>query len=149
MSQTIVIRAPEPTDRAVWGALYAGYAEFYGVAQTEEMRDRVWSWLIDPDHEVEGRLAVLEGQVVGFAHFRPFSRPLMAATGGFLDDLYVAPAARGSVAAEALIRAVEAEGRKRGWGLIRWITADDNARARTLYDRVAEATRWVTYDLKL
>ena len=44
---------------------------------------------------------------------------------------------------------MEAEGRARGWGVIRWITGEDNTRARALYDRVAESTRWVTYDLKL
>ncbi len=149
MSQNIAIRPPTLADRAEWSALYSAYAGFYGVAQTEEMRARVWGWLMDPSHEVEGRLAVLERRVVGLAHFRPFARPLMAGTGGFLDDLYVTPEARGSGAAEALIRAVEAEGRARGWGVIRWITAEDNARARTLYDRVADSTRWVTYDLKL
>jgi hypothetical protein len=33
--------------------------------------------------------------------------------------------------------------------VIRWITADDNYRARAVYDRVATRTKWVTYDLKL
>lgn len=149
MTVTIQIRPPAPADRAVWSDLYAAYAAFYEVEQTDEMRDRVWDWLMDPSHEVEGRLAMLDGRAVGLAHFRPFPRPLAAATGGFLDDLFVAPEARGSGAAAALIHAVEAEGRARGWGVIRWITADDNARARTLYDRLAESTRWVTYDLKL
>ena len=149
MTAVIDIRPPAPADRPDWDALYAAYAAFYGVAQTPQMRDRVWGWLMDPGHEVDGRLATLDGRAVGLAHFRPFARPLMAATGGFLDDLFVAPDARGSGAAEALIRAVESEGRARGWGLIRWITAEDNARARTLYDRLADATRWVTYDLKL
>jgi len=149
MKHRIAIRPPNPGDRADWDALYAAYATFYGVAQTEPMRDRVWDWLTDPDHTVEGRLAILDGTAVGLAHFRPFARPLMAGVGGFLDDLYVAPGARGSGAAEALIRAVAAEGRARGWGVIRWITAKDNARARKLYDRVAEPTQWVTYDLKL
>ncbi len=149
MENNLTIRPPEPKDRADWGVLYAAYAEFYKVDQSDEMRDRVWSWLMDPAHEVEGRMALLEGAPVGLAHFRHFTRPLMAATGGFLDDLFVTPDARGSGAAEALIRAVEEEGRARGWGLIRWITAEDNARARTLYDRVATHTIWATYDLKI
>ena len=32
---------------------------------------------------------------------------------------------------------------------LRWITADDNYRARSLYDKIAERTKWVTYDIKL
>lgn len=58
-------------------------------------------------------------------------------------------AARGSGAAEALLQAVADEGRRRGWTVIRWITAHDNRRARGLYDRVAERTKWLTYDIIL
>ncbi|KPQ04718.1 MAG: acetyltransferase family protein [Rhodobacteraceae bacterium HLUCCA12] len=142
------IRKPVAGDRAQWEALYQGYADFYGVAQTEAMRTRVWGWIHDPAHEVEALVAEADGRLVGLAHFRPFARPLAAATGGFLDDLFVAPDARGSGAARALIDAVTDEGRARGWSVIRWITAEDNARARALYDKMALATNWVTYDLK-
>lgn len=146
----MLIRPPLPADRAAWDELYAGYAEFYRVAQTPAMRDTVWGWLLDPDHEVNGFVAENDhGALVGLTHFRPYARPLSASTGGFLDDLFVSPAARGSGAAAALIEAVAAEGRARGWTVIRWITAEDNARARALYDRVAAPTAWKTYDIKL
>ncbi|EYD75247.1 Histone acetyltransferase HPA2 [Rubellimicrobium mesophilum DSM 19309] len=141
------VRRPVESDRAGWDRLYAGYAEFYGVTQTPEMRDRVWGWIHDPAHEVEAFVVEGEGALVGLTHFRAFARPLSATTGGFLDDLFVAPDARGGGAAEALIRAVAEVGRERGWSVIRWITAGDNARARKLYDRVARQTPWVTYDL--
>ena len=145
----IKIRRPEAADHAAWDALYAGYAGHYRVAQTPAMRDTVWDWLMDPDHTTCGLVAVLNGVPVGLAHYRPFARPLSASTGGFLDDLFVAPVARGSGAAEALITAVADEGRARGWTVLRWITAEDNGRARAVYDRVAQATAWVTYDIKL
>lgn len=143
------IRRPDPTDFAAWSALYAGYAAFYGVAQTEEMRARVWGWIMGPGHEVEAVVAEADGQLLGLAHFRAFARPLSASTGGYLDDLFVSPDARGSGAAAALIAGVEAEGRRRGWTVIRWITAETNYRARGLYDQMASRTPWVTYDLKL
>jgi hypothetical protein len=38
-------------------------------------------------------------------------------------------------------------GRSRGWRTIRWTTADDNYRARTLYDQLAVKTSWNLYDL--
>ncbi|MDV7272015.1 GNAT family N-acetyltransferase [Thioclava sp. A2] len=145
----IKIRPLEASDFAAWSALYAGYAAFYQVIQTEEMRARVWKWIFDPEHETEGLIALLNGKPVGITHFRPFARPLSATTGGFLDDLFVAPEARGTGAAEALIRGVENEGRARGWSVIRWITAEDNARARALYDKIAQHTAWQTYDIKL
>lgn len=146
----IIIRPIEQRDRAEWNALYQGYAEFYNVTQTSEMRDRVWTWLFDASHETECLVAVdAQGKLIGLTHFRRFARPLAASTGGFLDDLFVAPAARGSGAAKLLIDAVADIGRARGWTVIRWITADDNYRARTLYDKVAEKTKWATYDIKL
>ena len=145
----IEVRRPEAADRAAWDALYAGYAEHYRVEQSPAMRDVVWGWLLDAGHGTSGFVAVAGGRVVGLAHFRAFARPLSASTGGFLDDLFVAPDARGTGVAEALLAAVAAEGRARGWSVIRWITAADNARARAVYDRVAVATPWVTYDIKL
>lgn len=146
---TVEVRQASPGDRAAWGRLYAGYADFYKVSQTEAMRDTVWSWLMDAGHGTTGLVAVDEAGLVGLAHFRAFARPLSASTGGFLDDLFVDPAARGSGAADALLAAVAAHGRGQGWSVIRWITAEDNYRARALYDRVANRTKWVTYDIPL
>lgn len=149
MIAATVVR-PASGHRAAWDALYAGYAAFYGVAQTPAMRDTVWGWLHDPTHEVEGLLALdAGGRPVGLAHFRPFARPLAATVGGFLDDLFVVPEARGSGAAQALLDAVAATGRERGWSVVRWITAEDNYRGRAVYDRLAAKTKWVTYEIKL
>lgn len=144
----VEIRRPELEHREAWDRLYAGYAEFYGEAQTDIMRDRVWGWIHDPDHELEALLALdAGGDPVGLAHFRPFARPLDASTGMYVDDLFVDPAARGQGAGRALILALADEARRRGWSVVRWITAENNARARAVYDRVATATCWVTYDL--
>jgi hypothetical protein len=38
---------------------------------------------------------------------------------------------------------------RRGWTVICWITGEDNYRARAVYKRVAERTKWVTYDIKI
>jgi GNAT superfamily N-acetyltransferase len=146
---TVTIRPASQADRAAWETLYKGYADFYGVPQTEQMRDTVWGWLNDDTHEVSGFVAEVDGALVGLTHYRPFYSPLAANVRGFLDDLYVDPNARGSGAAQALIDAVSDVGREKGWALIRWITADDNYRARSLYDRTATRTQWITYDTKL
>ncbi len=149
-NDNLSVRPVDHADREQWNRLYAGYGAFYKVEQTPAMRDTVWSWLMDQGREVYGLVAVdSRGKLIGLTHFRPYARPLSASTGGFLDDLFVEPQARGSGAAVMLIDAVKAEGLKRGWTVIRWITAEDNYRARALYDRVAERTKWVTYDIKL
>lgn len=144
-----LVRPPRDEDYGRWRELYAGYAAFYGVEQPDENADRVWGWIRDEHHEVECLL--VEGPsrgVVGLAHVRRFARPLHASVGGYLDDLFVAPEARGTGAVDALLAALSDLARRRGWTVIRWITAADNHRARAKYDRVAERTGWVTYDLR-
>lgn len=146
---TLTIRPPEAADKPAWEALYKGYAEFYGVEQTQDMRDRVWGWITDPAHDVNCFVADLDGTLVGLTHLRPFFSPLSANVKGFLDDLFVDPSTRGTGAADALINAVSAHGRKNGWAVIRWITADNNYRARGVYDKLATRTGWITYDIPL
>jgi ribosomal protein S18 acetylase RimI-like enzyme len=85
----------------------------------------------------------------GLARYRPYFRPLAAAVAGHLDDLFVAPAARGTGAVDELLEALRTIARQRGWAKIRWITADDNHRARSKYDQVAQRTMWVTYDMQV
>lgn len=63
--------------------------------------------------------------------------------------MFVNPDARGARIGDALIDALKAEAGNRGWSVLRWITAEDNARARRLYDRIATQTKWVTYDIPL
>lgn len=132
--------------RAGWDRLYSAYAAYYKVEQTAEMRDRTWGWI------VEGRIICLmalddAGTPVGIAHLRDFLRPLMSTSAGFLDDLFVDPSMRGKNVVEALFEQAKTLGRDRGWSVIRWITRDDNYRARSVYDRIAAKTNWVTYDL--
>jgi GNAT superfamily N-acetyltransferase len=66
---------------------------------------------------------------------------------GYLDDLFVAPDARGQGAAEALFTEIDRLARSRDWAIVRWTTADDNYRARPVYDRVPARTTWITYDM--
>lgn len=145
----LTIRPVTTVDRSGWDRLYQGYAQFYKVEQTAEMRDRVFGWLMDDSHECNGLVAEdADGKLIGLTHYRPFASPLRAATNGFLDDLFVDPLARGSGAADALINAVADVAREKGWLTVRWITADDNYRGRGVYDKLATRTMWVTYDLK-
>ena len=144
----ITVRAVRPDDFPQWRVLYRGYADFYEVDQTEEAAAVVWSWVNDPGREVSGLVAEdVDGRLIGLAHYRPFARPLSATTGCFLDDLFVAPERRGSGAADLLLGRLSQIAAERGWSVVRWITADDNHRARSTYDKVATRTMWVTYDM--
>jgi len=133
-------------DRAAWDVLYAGYAAFYDTPQDGAMRDRVWGWIHDPDVAMACLLARTPAGVVGLAHTRPFRRPLTASTGEYLDDLFVAPQARGQGVGRALVDEVRRRAGAQGRSTVRWITRDTNRVARALYDDLATATAWVTYD---
>jgi GNAT superfamily N-acetyltransferase len=134
-------------DLGAWKQLYRGYADFYGVEQDDAMSELVFGWLLDPSRSLRALVAEKDGGLVGLAHYRPFERPLSATVGCYLDDLFVAPQARGSGVADALLAELRRIARREGWSVVRWITADDNHRARSKYDQVATRTMWVTYDM--
>jgi ribosomal protein S18 acetylase RimI-like enzyme len=66
-----------------------------------------------------------------------------------MNDLFVAPAARGSGAAEALILACRDRCRERGARQLSWQTAKDNLRAQAVYERVGGVREeWLDYSLE-
>jgi GNAT superfamily N-acetyltransferase len=142
----VTVRPVHEDDRDVWADLFAQYRAFYELEPDAAVVDRVWGWLFDPDHEVFGLVAVADGRVVGIAHARRFSRTSRGLTGLWLDDLFTSPDGRGHGVGRALITALQEQATAEGLGLVRWITAEDNTPARALYDTLASATSWVTYD---
>lgn len=150
LADDIQIRDLQPQDRVAWEWLYQQYAEFYKEPMNEDILACTWSWLLDVQHPLQGKVAAMaNGALLGLAHYRPFPEPLLGKDAGFLDDLFVAPEQRGSGLGRRLIEAVAQAGKEQGWPFLRWITAADNAQARSLYDGLAQATAWVTYDLSL
>lgn len=146
---TVTITRPTDEDRPGWQRLFELYAEFYRMPMDDAIAGRVWGWLLDPSHPVKGFVAkTMEGELLGLTHYRPMPSPLRGTDLCFLDDLFVMPEARGTRLGETLIQAVVHEARRQGWPAVRWITAEDNARARRLYDRIAKRTHWVTYEVR-
>ena len=142
------IREIQLKDKNQWEKLYKGYADFYKVEMNNKILQTVWSWLHDKNHEVNGIVYEVDNKVVGFAHYRRMPRPLKGEDMGFLDDLFVTPEYRGRKIGEKLINRMKEISTQKGWNLVRWITRDDNIRAKSLYDRVAEKTNWDVYELK-
>ncbi|HEY1530784.1 MAG TPA: GNAT family N-acetyltransferase [Galbitalea sp.] len=144
----IKVRDLEERDRTVWQELYAGYGEFYKTPLSDEKADRVWAWLMDPNYEAFGLVAVDENDSpIAIAHYRQFARLLADGIGIYLDDLFTAANARGTGGGTALIGRLEEIAHERGAEVVRWITANDNFVGQKLYDRLATRTMWVTYDL--
>ena len=91
----------------------------------------------------------LRGRAVGFATIFWTWSTLRATRVGTLNDLFVAEHARGSGAAEALVRACVDRCRARGAVALEWQTALDNHRAQRFYERIgAERSQWLDYSLR-
>jgi len=144
----VKVRGVITTDREAWEQLYRGYAAFYKVETDAKRLATLWGWLHDADHPVDGLVCEGPDGLIGLAHYRPMPSPLRGGYIGFRDDLFVDPSLRGSGAAAALLDRIAVIARERSWDVVRWITADDNYRARGLYDRIATKTAWNTYELR-
>jgi GNAT superfamily N-acetyltransferase len=137
-------------DKDHWRVLFNGYADFYGVPMDDAIADKVWGWLRDPDHVLEGLVVRDEGgNIVGLAHVRSCPRPLGGCEVGFLDDMYVSPGARGSGAADALFEGLRVLATERGWPTVRWVTQHFNERGRRFYDRYTDGpSEFIMYQWK-
>ena len=130
-----------------WLEIYRFYAEHYEVQLTEDVVNTTWGWLMDKTHPLKGLVAEVDGRLIGLAHYRAMPRPLWGKNIGFLDDIIVAPAFRGSEAAKLLLNELKSIGYREKWGTVRWLTRDNNYRARALYDKVALKTDLNLYEM--
>jgi GNAT superfamily N-acetyltransferase len=133
--------------------LMRGYCDFYEVDPTDEQLLALSRTLLaNPQHDGLQLIARddLSGEAVGFATiFWSFST-LSASRIGVMNDLFVAPPARGTGLADALIAACAEVARERGAAELAWQTAKDNARAQKVYERVgAVRSEWLDYGLEL
>ena len=143
-----MIRDIQLKDKEQWEKLYKGYADYYKVEMNDKILQTIWSWLHDKSHDVEGLVYEVEDKIIGLAHYRRMPSPLRGQYIGFLDDLFVDPKYRGQKIGEKLINQMKEISISRGWNLVRWITRNDNTKAKSLYDRVSEKTTWDVYELK-
>mgnify|MGYP001364599530 FL=1 len=143
-----MIRNIQNKDKDEWRELYQGYANFYKVEISKITLDTVWNWLLDQNHELSGLVYEINNKLVAIAHYRRMPSPLRGKDIGFLDDLYVHPDFRGRKIGEEIINKLNHISQEKGWGLIRWITRNDNHNAKSLYDRVANKSTWDVYELE-
>jgi GNAT superfamily N-acetyltransferase len=132
-------------DWADWKALWDGYLRFYRKELSEATSRSAFARLCQKADGMFGFVAASDSSLTGFAH--ALLHPSTWSTGGYcyLEDLFVAPAARGTGVGQSLIEAVVDEGRRRRAGRIYWHTQEFNGPARSLYDQVAHRTSFIVY----
>jgi GNAT superfamily N-acetyltransferase len=132
-------------ERADWEPLWKGYQTFYQVALSEEATATTWARLHDPAEPMGVLGAYLGGRLVGIAHYIFHRSCWTVGDYCYLQDLFVAEDARGRGAGRALIEAVEKAARAAGASRVHWLTKEDNATARALYDTLAERSGFIQY----
>lgn len=134
-------------DRAAWEALARAYHAFYEEQFPPATYDRAWKRLRASD-EIRA-LAAFDGhRIVGIVHYL-FHAHVWDAAVCYLQDLFVIEDARGRGVARQLIARVEREARDGGACRVYWLTKNDNAPARRLYDKIATHSGFIRYEDQL
>ena len=132
--------------------LMRAYCDFYEVAPSDEGLEAMARALIAAE-DADGMLLVArdgDGAPIGFATVGWKWASTRGARIAVMEDLFVAPEARGQGAADALIQACADRARELGAPVLTWITAPDNHRAQAVYNRVgATPGTWLEYELEL
>ena len=141
------IRPLELTDKSRWLELWEGYLTFYESSLTPEQSELTWQRLHDESFNLNGIVALVDGKVIGFAHY--LYRPSSWAENDYcyLEDLFVDQTVRGAGAGRSLIDAVIVAARAKMSGRVYWTTKESTTRARVLYNSYSPASEFVQYRL--
>lgn len=144
-----VVRPIGEGDFEGWRLLWHAYLHFYRseVEDDDEVAAATFDRLVTGRDGLGGIVAEGEGSdLVGLAHMVFHASTWSTAPQCYLQDLFVAPAARGTGTARALVAAVYEEADRREADRTYWETQEFNGPARSLYDTVANLTSFVIYE---
>lgn len=148
MKDTVIIRPAEASDKDAWTAMWHAYNTFYAVSPPMSATVATWTRILDPTSAVSALMATdSNGIPLGFANYilHPYTWSDKPAC--LLEDLFVRPEARGQGAGRALIEHLISLARASGWGRLYWMTREDNATARRLYDHFCTSDGFVRYSI--
>jgi GNAT superfamily N-acetyltransferase len=146
---SVQVRPLGDKDFFPWLGLFEGYSEFNKSDLTDEKALRVWSWIIDKNHDLDGAVAVDDdGTFVGFTLYRAFPRTLSGDVGLFIDDLFVTKEFRESVS-ESLLDFARTYAKAHNYRTLQWVSTTDDKATQKLYDKVGSRTSWVTYEAQV
>ena len=139
------IRPVGAADHAAWLPLWQGYQRFYNAEIASEVSALTWQRFLDPAEPMFAALAWQDGVAVGLVHWIFHRSCWTVSDYCYLQDLYVAETVRGGGVGRALIEQVYAAAQAYGANRVHWLTQEDNAQARQLYDRIASRSGFIQY----
>lgn len=138
------IRDPMPTDEAAWRGLWSQYNAFYETHVPEAVTAHTWRRILDPASSIFGRLAVVDGESVGFSVSLLHDSTWTIGPACYLEDLFVAPEFRGRGCGRLLVQDIADRAKAKGCARLYWHTRANNP-ARHLYDEFSKADDFVRY----
>lgn len=144
--ENLTIRHLVATDQTAWDPLWQSYLTFYESAVSDAVSKATFAALSDP--EITDRcafIAIWDGKPVGITHLIFHAHNWQLENTCYLQDLFVAPEARGRGIARALIEETYDFADKNGTPRVYWTTKEDNKTARILYDKLAHKTSFIQY----
>lgn len=135
----LVIRPLEAGDRAGWELLWVGYhahGPFGGLPPPAAVTDATFARFLAGD-QMQALVAIQDGVFVGIVHavFHPVTSSEKSVC--FLNDLFVAEAARRRGVGQRLVEGLYELARARGAFRVYWHMQVENRTAAELYDKVA------------
>ena len=145
MTGGLLIRPVRNDERADWEPLWAGYLDFYKSKIPRAATDKTWQRFHDPNEPMHVLGAYMDGKLVGIVHYIFHRSCWTVGDYCYLQDLFVSETARGHGAGRALIEAVYDRAKAVGASRVHWLTQNENAQARALYDQLAENSGFMQY----
>ena len=93
--EQVIVRSMTLNERAVWEKLWNDYLSFYETELSDEVKNVTWVRLHDPNEPMYLLAACLGGHVVGIVHYLFHRSCWTLGNYCYLQDLFVAPQARG------------------------------------------------------
>lgn len=150
MAEGITVGAVREEEFEALLPLISAYQSFYEVEDVDTDRNRsFFRRFLAPSEDGELLAARDEsGQILGYACLYWHFSSTQAVETVLMNDLFVAPEARGRGVGRALIEASREVARRRGAAWLEWATAPDNHTAQRLYDSMtSEKSTWLEYEL--
>jgi GNAT superfamily N-acetyltransferase len=143
-----IIRGLQEQDWDGWLRLWEGYLGFYRAEVPDDTTRGTFERLTGEVDGMFGLVAVDDGgDHMGLAHCLVHPTTWSRRPYCYLEDLFVAPAARGGETGRALLEEAKRAADERGAGRLYWHTQVYNGRARSLYDQVGRPTSFMVYEL--
>ena len=143
----ITIRPLCSEDERQWRALWTGYLDYYETSVPEAVYATTFARLLGSDPQDFNALVAEtpDGRLLGLVHYLFHRHCWKVEDVCYLQDLFVAPEARGTHLGRKLIEAVYAAADSNGTPAVYWMTQDFNREGRRLYDRVGKLTPFIRY----